>query len=108
MRVGTCVQQCLRGGPYGTEPRWRGAWSAAAFRNTTQVHFRWAVEGILHGAEEERDHREGADTAFWTEGNPYSPMLFSGRRQKKVDGIKMLLVFISHCSSMLLIVHKLY
>lgn len=66
------------------------------------------MEGIPHGAEEERDHREVADTAFWTEGNPYSPMWFSGRRQKKVDGIKLFLVFISHCSSVLLIVNKLY
>jgi len=59
-------------------------------------------------AEEERDHRGVADTVFWTEGNPYPLMLLSGRWQKKVDGIKMFLVFISHCSSMLLIVNKLH
>lgn len=62
------LEQRLKGGPHNTEPRWRGAWSAAACGKPTQDWFRkdripW--EGPNFGAETESDHEGAADTKLY-------------------------------------------
>lgn len=61
--MGTCVGQCLRRRPCGTEPCWRGAWRAAASGKPTQDQFgkdpMWSRDG-------EWPWWSGRDKALWS------------------------------------------
>ena len=76
--MGTCVGQCLRRGPCGTELCWRGAWRAAACGNPHRINLRRtpceAGAGSDHAGAAETKHyevsplvvlRHGSDKTAW-------------------------------------------
>ena len=86
--------QCLKGGPHGTEPCWGSAGRAAAHGKPKRDQF--GKDGAVRGTHVKRGLRAGHGEVeemkrYGLTATPTAPfpVLPGGRRERKVDGEKV-------------------